>query len=1288
MKRRSVPLFIILGLIFSLFSPLYPAQAVNPYPATDLDGDGLSNTAETTGWYNLSGGPFITDPMKADSDQDGLTDSEEKLFNTNPLDYKSPGLSIKYENSFKTREYFSTSDPDYLHMLQGGNRYLLTEAAVLRRGTTFRFTGPAGASLTISGPGMTPATLTPVPDPAHGGWKVSLPSNGTTGVYTATVSSSGWSKNLPIYVIFELPATTSYMTDAKIKTFLYDDDPADKRDEVAVWFRAGDYSYYYYNNDLSQTPPDATQCAPDTPGVCSADKYHQNYGFAQAFWTEQFTKKVLVDFAIPAIIGKTTPYGASLAIATKADQSTRVNYGAQQNSFSSATHWDLDLTKGYHMTGGACETNAGVFTSILRSAGILSRPFNLDYNKTLGHKEEGNYNEYEYDHAVMLWVKDSGDSANRWYAERTSIRGDEGESEYQPQPIWQGGTTGMRPFDEVGVTDLNHLSVGFGKFRDAYADLVQSANEGWDWQNGSLGGGMVNTKWPIPDKEFNNPDNPADPFLNRDYRWDSLQPLQMMYQSPYIEFFNCQLWQGDGWAPGEWYDPADPLSGYYSNPLGRHTKDTYLLPFNVGNPGDIENWPYNPIPHECSPSSKGQPACTDAFKAGSMTCTLLPGQTVASAQAPVTQLPIQTPAVNTTLQLGNILSSTGNDRDGDGRFDKLVVTVELNSSVAGKYQLGGWLRVGGKKIRSEAGQLSLISGSQAVQVTFDGQEIGDTQMDGPYQVDALWAAPVDQPVDQIVLPEEMAAYQEYSYKTQAYPASAFLVNAASFGEDFSYTTSIKHNGSVDAITISTPLNIAISGTFTVEGDLYDGQGEFVGHAEWMGSEPFASLEYKIAKTQPPYSLEHLNLYDHKGKLLDARYAPVYKIENILSNANLENFSLEESIQSVNTIAITTTTPITNTFSFQLADSNVNNKYDQLIANVKVNVNQGGDYRIEGLLVDEQDKPAAWSTSGTQTLSVGQNRILKLVFDAGMLHFQLPLTGSKTFKITAVKIFTGDLSQASLVLEIPNMAQQYISTPAYNRISSNLEPSHPAIAVFQDDMENGETKWSKSGTFWSLGDNIGHIGDHAWMTSTSSPTSKTLTVATPANLTDYASPWLQFMHVDQFSANDSIKLEVSTNGTNWTVLKEFKASTAYWIPEFVDLSSYGKTANFQFRFNANNPTGSLWYLDDVYLYAGPAIKSAAFIASDPITALEDVTLAASYESIDKTLPVTYNWDFCGVARQSTNASITYKFPKEGDCIVTLTVNTPYDTAVTSQTLAITKPPVPPVYSVYIPVISKP
>jgi len=165
-------------MLTSLFMNVIPVTAqIDPFPLPDLDDDSLSNEMETEGWYNLSGGPFITDPNDRDSDNDGLTDGEEKLFDTNPLDPHSPGIAARYEDSFATSQYFRTNDPAYLSIKQGGDQYLMEEAVVIRRGTTFSIIGPATGTLSLSGSNMT--ALAPVWDPAIGGWTVTIPINGT-----------------------------------------------------------------------------------------------------------------------------------------------------------------------------------------------------------------------------------------------------------------------------------------------------------------------------------------------------------------------------------------------------------------------------------------------------------------------------------------------------------------------------------------------------------------------------------------------------------------------------------------------------------------------------------------------------------------------------------------------------------------------------------------------------------------------------------------------------------------------------------------------------------------------------------------------------------------------------------------------------------------------------------------------------------------------------------------------------------------------------------------------------
>jgi hypothetical protein len=1260
MKPKLLSFVIILSLIFSFSGINSPVEAEFTPPSPDLDQDGLSNVLETMGWYNLSGGPYQTDPNMADTDQDGLTDAEEKLFDTDPTDSTSPGIAVKYEDSFQTFEYYRTSDPDYLRMVQGGDQHLLTEAMVVRRGTTFKIAAVSSstATLTISGSGLT--SIIPVRDPAYGGWNVTIPPSGTVGTYTATITDGAWSRNMLIYVIFELPTG---MTQEQIEAYLYDDDPQNQRDEVAVWWRVRDWQYY---NDDSEIP---TPCEESDP-ICSNWKYHVNFGYAQAFWTEQFTKKVLIDFTMPVIQGKTNTLAATQSIVIQADKSTRVNYPSTKNSFSSATTYYIDIHqpegKIYGMTGGACETNSGVFTSMLRSVGIAARMFNLDYNKVVNqHGELGNTGIYEYDHAVMMWAKGQSDSTYIWYAGRTAITA---EDEYQFTPEWVGSSPPppIRPFANVGIYDPIHPSNQFAKFQDIYADLIQSTNEGWDFQNGSLGGGMVNTVWGalgVPSEEFNNPANPSDPYLNRDYKWDSQRPLSMNYQSPYMDIFNCQLWNGDTWAPSEWQDP--PIS----NPEGRNARRTYLLPAGIPNASDpLENWPYNPKPDFCSPSAAGTEDCTEFLASWQAACTSLPGQASFSSQTPALQT-AQLPAVtsNTSIQIGEIISDAGVDYDKDGRFERLIVTFEITSDLAGEYQLGGWLKTGDQQIRAETSKVTLISGKQLVEIAFDGQAIGDNQIDGPYQIEAIWVAPADQAISEPVLLDEMAAYSTNLYTTQAYQANNFTVRAAYIANDFSYSADSKNtNGVIDSITISVPLDIALPGTFTVEGDLFDGLGEFVGHAEWTGSNSAALLKYAIARTQPPYSLEHLNLFDKRGKALDSRYAPVYTIDDLPGEIENSNITLSSNATLPTPKTIIPTSP----FAAATLDTNANGRIDQLVVSTTVDVSVAGSYWMEGLLVGEYNRTAAWSVGTPQNLTASAGQTIQMAFDAQMLYDHLPVIGTQNFTLIAVHLFSGDPDNPVFETAVPIPG---FDTAAYSR--AQLEPSAPGYAVFEDDIESGPTNWDKeTPSQWSLTNNIktSRSGSNSWIANGSASNSGLLSFATPLDLSGFVNPWLRFNTAHKLSAAQSVLLEISTNGVDWTTLETYTGSTTYWSAEMIDLSAY-ETDNVMIRFNAQNYSGLVWIIDDVFVYGGPSIQSASFTHSTPVEAMTAITFTAAYVSVDMTLPITYTWDFCGVTEETSSPTIVHTFTEVGDCQVGVTVDNFYDSAsATPQTISVTPP----------------
>ena len=141
----------ILPVFLSPFTPTARAQVPDwSFRSSDLDADGLPNGVEDGGWCN-SAGCFQTYPLDSDSDNDGLTDGQEKLFETDPLDDQSPGVYVEYEDELKTRQYYAKDhhSPSSWGWQQHGDRFISTNAVVVRRGTSFSVGGPADATIQV-----------------------------------------------------------------------------------------------------------------------------------------------------------------------------------------------------------------------------------------------------------------------------------------------------------------------------------------------------------------------------------------------------------------------------------------------------------------------------------------------------------------------------------------------------------------------------------------------------------------------------------------------------------------------------------------------------------------------------------------------------------------------------------------------------------------------------------------------------------------------------------------------------------------------------------------------------------------------------------------------------------------------------------------------------------------------------------------------------------------------------------------------------------------------------------
>ena len=256
MKNRCLSIIILMAWLvpaYILPATIPPAQAQTNewlWVSPDLDGDGLPNEVETGGWCNATG-CFQTNPDHADTDRDGLTDGQEKLFESDPTSDASPGIYAIYEDSFKTREYypwqpyghkllargdtFVPPRPDSVDLQKGTGVNL--DAIVVRRGTTFSVGGKSTAILQVqkSLPALT--NLTVIKDVFTNRWQVTVPSTGTAGKYTLSLGGA----TIDLFVIFDLPTPAGELTQTGIEKFAYDDNPQVELDNLSPLLGDGQY---------------------------------------------------------------------------------------------------------------------------------------------------------------------------------------------------------------------------------------------------------------------------------------------------------------------------------------------------------------------------------------------------------------------------------------------------------------------------------------------------------------------------------------------------------------------------------------------------------------------------------------------------------------------------------------------------------------------------------------------------------------------------------------------------------------------------------------------------------------------------------------------------------------------------------------------------------------------------------------------------------------------------------------------------------------------------------------
>jgi hypothetical protein len=540
-----------------------------------------------------------------------------------------------------------------------------------------------------------------------------------------------------------------------------------------------------------------------------------------------------------------------------------------------------------------------------------------------------------------------------------------------------------------------------------------------------------------------------------------------------------------------------------------------------------------------------------------------------------TGLDFQSPEV----QLGDIVAEYGLDLNGNGQYDQLVLEVEVTATQPGFYWLLGQLGTDhpapmligtGGLVAQALTPIDLVEGTQVVPLIFGGTEISLTRVDGPYLLSGLWITDVEAP-DLADFMNDSLAYRGYAHTTAPYQAADFETYGAMLSGNYShYDLDSDGNGHSDALVVTTGINVYQPGTFTVQGSLYNSQDEFIAHATWTGTGPEVTLQFDhVAGTLGPYTLRDLDLLDSEGESIDY-ISEAYTIEPIVALASPESISLDIYPVGADLIALGETITPTQVFTESLVGGN-------LQVQAEVQVSEGGSYKLEAWLANDDGDLLTWAVGQPANLSAG-TQILSVTFEGSAIRAR-GVDGPYT--VVALKVLDG--GAAYEVLDKVNVA---LTTQAY---TLDQFATTDTIVVFEDFVEDGGSQWTADPP-WTISQSVYSSPSHAWY---GADADASLALALPMDFSSVGRVAIRFQTSHKLGADgDTGYLEASTDGINWDTLATF-SDDASWPTHVLDLSDYAGENAVYLRFRLASDKGASddgWYIDDV-LVAG---KSGIFL----------------------------------------------------------------------------------------------
>jgi len=172
----------------------------------------------------------------------------------------------------------------------------------------------------------------------------------------------------------------------------------------------------------------------------------------------------------------------------------------------------------------------------------------------------------------------------------------------------------------------------------------------------------------------------------------------------------------------------------------------------------------------------------------------------------------------------NTFSDTGNDTDGDGLFNELDITADVNVSDPGNYRVFGQLTDNQGIIIGTTGlNAELTSGIQQVTLRFDGERIYQSGLDGPYTLSIVRLAE-DKSGTPLPLDERLNAHTTAAYTHGQFQRSAIYIPQSGTDQG----TDTNGNGLFDRLDINLDVDVIADGLYSWSGRLVDQNGTELG----------------------------------------------------------------------------------------------------------------------------------------------------------------------------------------------------------------------------------------------------------------------------------------------------------------------------------------------------------------------------------------------------------------------------------------------------------------------------